>query len=65
MVSVHSNGNPKAAANAEPSISPAPACLSEATREPHSTALHLKHLSLAWWRTPLILALGRQRQADF
>jgi hypothetical protein len=24
-----------------------------------------KILSQAWWRTPLIPALGRQRQADF
>jgi hypothetical protein len=31
--------------------------------------LHLRFLkkafSRAWWRTPLILALGRQRQVDF
>jgi hypothetical protein len=25
----------------------------------------LRLLSRAWWRTPLIPALGRQRQADF
>jgi hypothetical protein len=30
-----------------------------------STAVKKKYCSWAWWRTPLIPALRRQRQADF
>jgi hypothetical protein len=30
-----------------------------------STLLQLKNVSRAWWHTPLIPALGRQRQEDF
>jgi hypothetical protein len=34
-------------------------------RDPWSINLRIFILSQAWWRTPLIPALGRQRQADF
>jgi hypothetical protein len=30
-----------------------------------NTAMKNKELRQAWWRTPLIPAFGRQRQADF
>jgi hypothetical protein len=34
-------------------------------QDPSFCCIQEIHFSRAWWRTPLIPALGRQRQADF